>query len=572
LKGREIRFQAWQKQAPKPPAVSLIFARKDLAFHGFGILRPATCDRSSYRGKHLRGSIWLTMSDVTILPGETSLAAWHAVALGAPVTLSFDAWSGIERSRGIVESALASGRAIYGVNTGFGRLAQTRIADDQLKLLQRNLVLSHATGVGDLLPDAVVRLILALKIAGLARGCSGVRPLVVERLLDLLKKNLLPEIPGQGSVGACGDLAPLAHLSAVLIGEGRARLGGRSLPAAEALAHAGLAPIELEAKEGLALLNGTQVSTALALVNLFAAETNLGSALVCGALSTDAVKGSDVPFDSRIHDVRGQPGQITVAAALRNLMAGSEIRKSHLACDRVQDPYSIRCQPQVLGACLDMIQHVAQVLVREANAVTDNPLVFEDGEILSGGNFHAEPVALAADTLALAIAEIGALSERRIALLIDSSLSGLPPFLIAQSGVNSGFMIAHVTAASLASENKSLAHPASVDSLPTSANQEDHVSMATFAARRLTAMNANTGNILAIEWLAAAEGIEFHRPLKSSRPLEQAHALLRAVVPRLDHDRFFAPSIQVARELVERGTLERLVEDAPLPSREPTLT
>ena len=367
------------------------------------------------------------MHQTTIVPGKAPLSLWREILeSNGTVTLSQTAWPAIERARGVVEQALASGRAIYGVNTGFGRLAQKRIPNDELKHLQRNLVVSHATGVGKLLPDHVVRLVLALKIAGLARGHSGVRPIVVERLLALLNANVLPEIPEQGSVGASGDLAPLAHLSAVLIGEGRARLRGESLPAKEALQRLELAPLELEAKEGLALLNGTQVSTALALTALFAAEANLQAALIAGALATDAIKGSDTPFDARIHEVRGQPGQIAVAAVLRGLMQGSDIRKSHLVCDRVQDPYSIRCQPQVLGPCLETIRHAAGVFEREANAVTDNPLVFEDGSVLSGGNFHAEPVAIAADALALAISEIGALSERRIALLIDVVVKRAP--------------------------------------------------------------------------------------------------------------------------------------------------
>jgi histidine ammonia-lyase len=508
------------------------------------------------------------MNDIAIMPGTMPLSAWRAIAKEpVSITISSGAWPTVERSRALIEQALSSGVAIYGVNTGFGRLAQTRIPDDQLKLLQRNLVLSHSTGVGDLLPDSIVRLILALKAAGLARGYSGVRPIVIERLLELLNKGVLPEIPSQGSVGASGDLAPLAHLSAVLIGEGRARIGGQSYAAGDALVKAGFAPLELEAKEGLALLNGTQVSTALALTNLFAAEANLEAAFIAGALSTDAVKGSDTPFDPRIHEVRGQAGQITAAAILRNLMHDSRIRQSHANCERVQDPYSIRCQPQVLGPCLDMISYAAGIFEREANAVTDNPLIFEDGAILSGGNFHAEPVAIAADALAIAISEIGALSERRIALLIDGSLSGLPPFLTAESGVNSGFMIAHVTAAALASENKSLAHPASVDSLPTSANQEDLVSMATFAARRLSAMNANTANILAIELLAAAEGVEFHRPLQSSPALERAHAFIRARVPRFDRDRLFTPAIAAARDLIEQRQFEPLLEGLHLPSQ-----
>lgn len=507
------------------------------------------------------------METITLSPAEMRLSAWRKIAaVPCRLALAENAWTVVAESRARVEAALASGHAIYGVNTGFGRLAQKRIPAEDLKALQRNLVLSHAAGVGEALPDNVVRLILALKIASLARGYSGVRPIVIQRLLELVEKDLLPEIPAKGSVGASGDLAPLAHLSAVLIGEGRVRFNGETLSAREGLARASLKPLELEAKEGLALLNGTQVSTALALVNLFAAEANLEAAFVCGAMATDAIKGSDTPFDPRIHDVRGQPGQIASASVLRNLMAGSDIRKSHLACDRIQDPYSIRCQPQVLGPCLDMIRYAAGVFEREANAVTDNPLVFEDGSVLSGGNFHAEPVGMAADALALAIAEIGALCERQTALLIDSSLSGLPPFLVQESGVNSGFMIAHVTAAALASENKSLAHPASVDSLPTSANQEDFVSMATFAARRLGAMNANTGSILAIGLLAAAEGIDFHRPLRSSPALEAAHALIRERVPRFSRDRLMAPAIAVVSELVAAKAFEGLLGELALPS------
>ncbi|MBI3675344.1 MAG: histidine ammonia-lyase [Proteobacteria bacterium] len=508
------------------------------------------------------------MAQLTIVPGKSKLSLWRAICEGAgPVALTAEAWTAIARSRKAIEDALASGRAIYGVNTGFGKLAQTRIPSEELNHLQRNLVLSHAAGVGPSLSDNVVRLILALKVSSLARGFSGVRPLVVERLLDLLNKGVLPEIPEQGSVGASGDLAPLAHMSATLIGEGMAKFQGERMQSSAALARAGIAPIELGAKEGLALLNGTQVSTALALVNLFAAEANIEAAFIAGALSTDAIKGSDTPFDARIHEARGQPGQIAAAAVLRSLMAGSEIRHSHENCPRVQDPYSIRCQPQVLGPCLDMLRYAARVFEIEANAATDNPLVFDDGAVLSGGNFHAEPVAIAADGLAIAIAEMGAISERRVALLIDSSLSDLPPFLASESGINSGFMIAHVTAAALASENKSLAHPASVDSLPTSANQEDFVSMATFAARRLGQMNANTGRIVAIELLAAAEGIEFLRPLKSSQPLEEAHRALRRCAKRFERDRFFAPSIEAVHELVASRAFERLLPDTlKLPS------
>ncbi|HET6195776.1 MAG TPA: histidine ammonia-lyase, partial [Acetobacteraceae bacterium] len=409
---------------------------------------------------------------------------------------------------------------------------------------------------------SVVRLVMLMKIGSLARGFSGVRPVIVETLVALYNAGIMPAIPAKGSVGASGDLAPLAHMTLAMLGVGQVRVGGKLVDATEALAAAGIEPVVLAAKEGLALINGTQVSTALALHGLFMAERLLEAAIVAGSLSLDAAKGSDAPFDARVHEVRGQPGQIATAAIYRELVAGSAIRASHLVGDeRVQDPYSLRCQPQVMGAVMDIIVNAARTLLIEANAVTDNPLIFPEagapdrGQIISGGNFHAEPVAFAADTLALAIAEIGALSERRIALLIDANLSGLPAFLVRDPGVNSGFMIAHVTAAALASENKSLAHPASVDSLPTSANQEDHVSMATFAARRLDDMAHNTAVIVGIELLAAAQGIDFHRPLASSAHLEHVHEQLRRQVPFFDADRFFAPDIEAAKQMVITGTL-----------------
>ncbi len=479
------------------------------------------------------------------------------LAAGESVSLAPGAVAGIAAAAVAVEAALSRHEPVYGVNTGFGKLARTRIPDDQLRDLQRRLLLSHAAGVGPPLPDAVVRLVLILKANGLARGYSGVRPVVVQRLLDFANAGVLPVVPERGSVGASGDLAPLAHLCLPLIGEGEVRLNGERMPSAEGLRRAGLAPVVLAAKEGLALINGTQVSAALALVNFLRAERLFRAALAIGALSVDAAMGSDTPFDARLHELRGQPGQIRAAAVYRALLAGSGIRASHrTGDDRVQDPYSLRCQPQVMGAAIDTLRHAAQVLAREANAVSDNPLVFADrGEIVSGGNFHAEPVALAADHLAVAIAEAGAIAERRVALLIDASFSTLPPFLVAEPGLNSGFMIAQVTAAAAASENKSLAHPASVDSLPTSANQEDHVSMAAFAARRLGAMNDNLRTILAIEFLAAAQGIDFHKPLGTSAPLAQVHALLRARVPFLDSDRFFAPDIAAAEAVVEAPAL-----------------
>jgi len=456
-----------------------------------------------------------------------------------------------------VERIVASGKPAYGINTGFGRLSQTRIPEDELGRLQTNIVLSHAAGTGPLLDDATVRLVLALKILALASGHSGVRPLLVERLLELYNRGVYPCIPAKGSVGASGDLAPLAHLSLALLGMGDVRVEGKIIPALKALD--GLKPLKLAPKEGLALLNGTQVSTALALIGLFAAEDVFAAAVAAGGLSVDAAAGSDTPFDSRIHALRGQAGQQLVARRYAELLAASEIRRSHLENDpRVQDPYSLRCQPQVMGACLDQMRHAARVFEIEAGAITDNPLVFfEKDEILSGGNFHAEPIALAADALALAIAEIGALSERRIALLIDSSLSGLPPFLVKHGGVNSGFMVAQVTAAALASENKSLAHPASVDSLPTSANQEDHVSMATFAARRLSEMARNSAGIVAIELLAAAQGIDFRAPLKTSPRLQEVHSLVRSRVGFYDHDRYFAPDITAIQELIEAGAFHR---------------
>jgi histidine ammonia-lyase len=495
--------------------------------------------------------------------GGLTLARLHAISLGgAPLGLEAAAPARMAASRRIV-AAIAEGEApVYGVNTGFGKLAQSRIAPADLRTLQRNLILSHCTGVGAPLDDGVVRLILAMKAASLAAGASGVRPEIVEALLALYRADVLPVIPEKGSVGASGDLAPLAHLTSVLLGLGEARVAGRVLPAAEALVAAGLKPVHLEAKEGLALINGTQASTALALNGLFRIARTFRAAIIAGAMAVEAVKGSHRPFDARISALRGQPGQIAVAALLRALLANSPLNASHQGpqCDRVQDPYSLRCQPQVMGAVLDNLRHAARTLRIEANGVTDNPLVLVDtGEVLSGGNFHAEPVAIVCDLMAIAASEIGALSERRIALLIDASLSGLPPFLAEQPGLNSGFMIAHVTAASLASENKSLSHPASVDSLPTSANQEDHVSMAPNAARRLVAIADNVANIVGIELLAAAQGLDFQRPLTSSAPVEAAFALIRARVPRLHEDRLLAPDIAAAAALVREGAFDDLV-------------
>ena len=503
----------------------------------------------------------MTVHELMLTPGALALEELRR-AYRAPVRVMLDpgCLEGIEAARRTVMDVLAEHRTVYGINTGFGILASTRISDENLAQLQENLVLSHTAGVGSLLDPAAVRLVLLLKVSSLARGYSGVCLTTVERLIDLLNHGITPCIPAKGSVGASGDLAPLAHMSAALLGIGEVLWRGATRRASEVLDELGLTPLTLGPKEGLALLNGTQVSTALALAALFRTERLFEAALVIGALSVDAAMGTDVPFDARIHAVRGHPGQIACAAAYRELLAGSEIRGSHRECPRVQDPYSLRCQPQVMGACLDLIRHARRTLHIEADAVSDNPLVFADtGEILSGGNFHAEPVAFAADTLALALAEIGALSERRIALLIDKHLSDLPPFLVENSGLNSGYMLPQVTAAALASENKSLAHPASVDSLPTSANQEDHVSMATFAARRLGEMADNTAGILAIEYLCAAQGVDFRTPLETSPKLKVAMELLRDRVAFYLKDRLHAPDIEAARQIVEGGGLGELV-------------
>lgn len=444
--------------------------------------------------------------------------------------------------------------SIYGINTGFGNLANVKIDKSDLNKLQRNLVSSHAVGVGELLPNKIVKLIIVLKIYALAQGYSGASLALVERLCEFINLELYPCIPSKGSVGASGDLAPLAHLSQALIGEGYVNYKGVKLSASKALAKSNLKPIELGPKEGLALLNGTQVSTAIALNAYFETENLFLSAIISGALSLEAIKGSIKPFDERIHEARGQKGQIDVAKELSKLIDGSEILKSHANCDRIQDPYSVRCQPQVMGACLDSIRYIASILSIEANAVTDNPLVFaDDNEIISGGNFHAEPVALVADQLAVAIAEMGSISERRSALLVDSNLSGLPPFLIKKSGLNSGFMIHQVTAAALVSENKLFAHPASVDSIPTSANQEDHVSMATHAAYRLMNMNENLSYILAIELLSASQGIEFHKPLKTSSLLQKALAEVRTFSEPIEDDRSLANEIEALSGALIQG-------------------
>ncbi|WP_088329433.1 histidine ammonia-lyase [Lacimicrobium sp. SS2-24] len=505
------------------------------------------------------------MQTLNLQPGQLDLATLrHADRHPINVSLAEHAKAAINESAATVQKVLDEGRVVYGINTGFGLLANTRIKPEELELLQRSIVLSHAAGTGNLMDDSTVRLMMLLKINSLSRGYSGIRLQVIENLIALLNAGVYPCVPKKGSVGASGDLAPLAHMSMPLMGEGHVRYQGKVLTGQEGLDVAGLQALTFAPKEGLALLNGTQASTAFALQGLFAAEDLLASATVAGAMCVEAAMGSRAPFDERIHQARGQKGQMDMAAAYRKLLGDdSEIGHAHEDCEKVQDPYSLRCQPQVMGACLTQMRNAAEILLSEANGVTDNPLVFGE-DIISGGNFHAEPVAFAADNLALAIAEIGALSERRTALLIDSNLSKLPPFLVENGGVNSGFMLAQVTAAALASENKSLAHPASVDSLPTSANQEDHVSMATFAGRRLADMAENTRGIIAVELLAVAQGIDFRRPLKTSALLENAYALVREKVAFYDHDRYFSPDIEIIAAQIAEAAYNSLVSELTL--------
>ena len=511
------------------------------------------------------------MTPIMLLPGDVDLATWNRVYRGATVSLDPASAPAIASSAEAVGRILARGEPVYGINTGFGKLAGVRIEAVDLATLQRNIVLSHAAGVGEPSPIPVIRLMLALKLASLAQGASGVAPQTIALLEAMLAKGLIPVVPVKGSVGASGDLAPLAHMAATMIGVGEMFVGEARMPAADALKSAGLSALTLGPKEGLALLNGTQFSTANALAALFEAEVLFRSALVTGALSTEAAKGSDTPFDHRIHTLRRQPGQIETADALRALMAGSAIRASHLTGDlRVQDPYCLRCQPQVMGAALDILRQAAATLGFEANGVSDNPLIFADtDEALSGGNFHAEPVAFAADIIALAVCEIGSLAERRIAMLVDPALSGLPAFLTPRPGLNSGFMIPQVTAAALVSENKQKAYPASVDSIPTSANQEDHVSMAAHGARRLLEMVDNAKAVVAIELLAAAQGCDFHAPLASSPALEAVRVTVRSQVPHLFDDRHFHPDIAAAIRLVDSGAVIEAASAIPLPGFAP---
>ncbi|MDI6837749.1 MAG: histidine ammonia-lyase [Rhizobiaceae bacterium] len=508
---------------------------------------------------------------ITLHPGSVTLSDLAAIYWNdksAVLDRSFD--PAIERAAARIAAIAAGNEPVYGVNTGFGKLASIKIDAADTATLQRNLILSHCCGVGAPLPENITRLIMALKLISLGRGASGVRLTLIRLIEAMLERGVTPVIPEKGSVGASGDLAPLAHLAAVMMGEGEALFEGTRLPGRIALEKAGLAPVMLAAKEGLALINGTQASTALALAGLFRTHRAAQSALITGALSTDAAMGSSAPFTADIHTLRGHKGQIDTAAALRGLLSGSVIRESHLDGDeRVQDPYCIRCQPQVDGACLDLLRMAGRTLEIEANAVTDNPLVLSDDSVVSGGNFHAEPVAFAADQIAIAVCEIGAISQRRIALLVDPALSyGLPAFLARKPGLNSGLMIAEVTSAALMSENKQMSHPASVDSTPTSANQEDHVSMACHGARRLLQMTENLFAIVGIELLAAAQGVEFRAPLATSPELLRAIATLRTVVPALDEDRYMAPDLAAAAALVAGGTLNASVSAGILPELE----
>jgi histidine ammonia-lyase len=490
-------------------------------------------------------------------PTNVDLDTLRRIWAGASARLDDASLQRVADSAAAVNRIVAHGATVYGVNTGFGLLANTRIPDGRLAELQTNLILSHSAGLGDPLPRHVTRLMIILKLFGLGRGYSGVRPLVIEALEALLEHDAMPLIPAQGSVGASGDLAPLAHMTAALMGHGRIDVGGEVLAAGDALQRLGLEPLVLGPKEGLALINGTQASTAIALDALFAGERVFGAAIAAGALSVDALTGSAKPFDARISDLRGQPGQIRVAAAIRDLLNGSEIVESHQStCSKVQDPYSFRCQPQVMGAALDLLTCAARTLTIEASAVTDNPIVFDDEDTaISGGNFHAQPVAFAADTIAMALCEVGSLSERRTAVLIDPKMSGLPPFLAEDSGVNSGLMIPQVTAAALTSENKSLAFPASVDSIPTSAGQEDHVSMAPIAGRKATQIARNAAGIVAVELIAAAQGIDCHAPLQTSGKLQDVHAKVREITPRFTSDRYWADDMAALQAAVLAGEI-----------------
>jgi histidine ammonia-lyase len=468
------------------------------------------------------------------------------------VRLAASARARMQASVESVRKVVASGEVTYGINTGFGAFANRVIPATQTRKLQLNLIRSHACGAGEPLPAHLVRRMLLLKANSLAAGHSGARPLLADMLLGLLNADVLPVVPSQGSVGASGDLAPLAHIGLALIGEGEALRGGEPLAGPDVPRAAGFDPLELQAKEGLALLNGTQLSLALALEGLFQAERLLDTSIVAGALTVEGLAGSHAPFDPRIQEASRLPGQARVARRLRALLTDSEILRSHEHCERVQDPYAVRCMPQVFGAVEHTLEHARQVLGAAANGVSDNPLVFGD-DILSGGNFHAEPIGFVSDFLAIAVAELASIAERRIDLLDRRVNPNLNMFLANEPGLESGFMMAHVTAAALVSENKTLAHPASVDSLPTSAGQEDHVSMAPWAGRKLLAICANTATVLGIELLAAAQAVDSMRPLATTPELQRVHALIREHVPPRTHDHRLDRDIATLAALVRDG-------------------
>ena len=499
------------------------------------------------------------MTTLTLIPGAVTLADLAKIYWSeAAVRLDPLCRPAIERAQACIAKAVAGTDAVYGVNTGFGKLASVKIASKDTATLQRNLILSHCCGVGPAIPRPHVRLLMALKLLSLGRGASGVRLEIVDQIEAMLEKGVTPVIPAQGSVGASGDLAPLAHMAAAMMGYGEAEFEGQVMSGSKALSAAGLTPVDLGPKEGLALINGTQFSTAFALAGLFGAWRAAHAALITSALSTDAIMGSTAPLQPEIHLLRGHRGQIEAGETMSALLVGSKIRDSHMVDDaRVQDPYCIRCQPQVTGAAMDVLRMASHTLEIEANAATDNPLVLVEADlIVSGGNFHAEPVGFAADMIALAIAEIGAIAQRRVALIVDPVLSfNLPPFLTPNPGLNSGYMIAEVTTAALMSENKHLANPCVTDSTPTSANQEDHVSMAAHGARRLGQMVTNLEVILGVELLCAAQGIDFRAPLKTSETLQRVVTRVREDVATMGEDRYLAPDLELAAAIISSGDI-----------------
>lgn len=467
----------------------------------------------------------------------------------------------VDRSRKIIEDIIREGKVVYGVSTGFGELARVRINREDMERLQENLIRSHSCGVGERLRRDLVRAMMLLRANSLVKGYSGVRMDIIEMLVKMLNKKIHPVIPEKGSLGASGDLIPLAYIALAMMGEGKVEVGNEILDAEEALKEANLKPIRMKAKEGLALINGTQLCSAYLCFAIVDGENLLKNALIAGAMSLEALKGTDQAFREEIHALRPHQGQLKAARILWKLTRDSEIIRSHRNCPKVQDAYTLRCMPQVFGAVFDALDFARKIAEIEINSVTDNPLVLENGEVLSGGNFHAQNLALAMDTLSIAISFLGSFSERRIARLVDEKLSGLPPFLVENSGINSGFMMPHYLAASLVNENKILAHPASIDSIPVSANQEDFVSMGANAGRKLMKIIENTEHIIAIEFLAASQALEFLKPLKPSPSIQKAYEIIRKHVPRLERDRVMDEDIEKVRRLIRKGKIvERVFE------------